>query len=496
MGRFFVGLKLMFYIKYLSSLNKPLNMFQKKFRKLVYILFILIVSQFKSQTYTLDELETITEKYRAEGKIQEIIDFNKKALSQYQKQNNIEGAFSAYLNISNYLAILNHYKESLIFLDKAEKDISSIKNPELKSRFYGTYARNYFALALHEQSLENFNKSVEYALKISDKEKRKKRLYLGYSWKMACFEALKMPDSMKSMERKILAVSPEPLIYITIANRNLEEKKPDSTKYYLDKAMAIVDKFSLYEKGRLLFSYGRLYTEKKEYEKALNYYTQSLSIFEKMKSNSNRRMTYKIISDTYTALNDNDKASEYLKKYSIVNDSIINEEKEVTHVHVEKALQQKDQHEKTEKSKLYILIFVIILAFLIGGYFIAKVYLKKQKHKDAEILKKSQETKNLKKKLNPAFDEIIHLAKTSDPIFLTRFKEVYPDFYEKMSTQYPNLTSNELKFCALLKLNFSSKEIMDFEYISLRTVETRKYRLRKKLDLPSDVDLNKWMMEQ
>lgn len=471
-------------------------MFQKKFRKIVYFLFILFISQFKSQTYTLDQLENMTEKYRAEGKIQELIDFNKKALSQYQKENNKDGAFAAYLNISNYLAVLNEYEESLVFLNNAEKDFKRIKDPELISRFYATYARNYFELALHEQSLENFNKSIEYTWKISDKEKRKKRLYLGYSWKMACFEALKMPDSMKSMERKILAISPEPLIYITIANRNLAEKKPDSTKYYLDKAMAIADRYSVYEKGRLLLNYGQLYTEKKEYEKALDYYIQSLAIFEKMKSKFDRRINYKLISDTYTALHNDDKASEYLKKYTIVNDSIINEEKDVTHIHVEKALHQKDQHEKTEKSKLYLLIFGIIAAFLIVGYFIAKVYLKKQKRKNEVIIKKSRETNKLKQQLNPAFEEVIELAKKNDPQFLTRFKEVYTDFYEKMSTQYPNLTSNELKFCALLKLNFSSKEIMDFEYISLRTVETRKYRLRKKLNLSSEIDLNKWMMEQ
>ncbi|MFP3593498.1 tetratricopeptide repeat protein [Chryseobacterium sp. SIMBA_038] len=471
-------------------------MFQKKFRKLVYILFILIISQFKSQTYTLDELETITEKYRAEGKIQELIAFNKKALSQYQKQSNKEGAFAARLNISNYLSSQKQNKESLTYLNQAEKDIDHIKSPELRSKFHGTSARNYFELALYEQSLEGFNKSVEYAWKVSDKEKQKKRLYLGYFWKMACFEALKMRDSMMSMERKILKVSPEPLIYITIASRNLDEKKPDSTKYYLDKAMTIVDKSSVYQKGRILFNYGRLYTEKKEYEKALGYYMQALEIFEKMKSKDGQRMTYKLISETYSSLNNNDKSSEFLQKYTIVNDSIISEEKEVTHIHVDKALHQKDQHEKTEKSKLYLLIFGIVAGFLIAGYFIAKTYIKKQKRKNKVIIEKSREADTLKKKLNPAFDEVVHLAQSNDPLFLTRFKEVYADFYEKMSIRYPNLTSNELKFCALLKLNFSSKEIMDYEYISLRTVETRKYRLRKKLNLPSEIDLNKWMMEQ
>lgn len=491
-----LSLKPMFYMKFLSSWNKLINTFQYIIIKLLYILFILIINQFKSQTYTLDVLENITEKYRAEGKVQELIDFNKKALSQYQKQNNKEGAFAACLNISNYLSSQKQNKESLTYLNQAEKNIGYIKNQELRSKFHGTTARNYFALSFYEQALEDFNKSIEYAYKVSDKEKQKKRLYLGYSWKMACFEALKMRDSMMSMERKILKVSHEPLIYITIASRNLDEKKPDSAKYYLDKAMINIDKSTVYQKGRILFNYGQLYAEKKEYKKALDYYKQSLVIFEKMKSKFDRRITYKQISETYTSLEDNDKASEYLKKYTIVNDSIISEEKQVINAHVKKVIQQKDKHEKTEKYKLYILITVIILAFLIGGYFIAKVYLKKQKRKDELIIKKSQETETLKKQLNYAFYEIIDLAKNGSPLFLTRFKEVYPDFYEKMSTKPTKLTSSELKFCALLKLNFSNKEIMNFENLSIRSVETKKYRLRKKLNLSSEINLNKWMMEQ
>jgi DNA-binding CsgD family transcriptional regulator len=90
---------------------------------------------------------------------------------------------------------------------------------------------------------------------------------------------------------------------------------------------------------------------------------------------------------------------------------------------------------------------------------------------------------------------VIQLAKKGDQRFLARFKEVYHDFYDTLTSRYPTLTTGDIKICALLKLNFTTKEISEIEIISIRTVENKKYRIRKKLELPSEVDLSKWMME-
>ncbi|WP_449399391.1 helix-turn-helix transcriptional regulator [Chryseobacterium wanjuense] len=71
------------------------------------------------------------------------------------------------------------------------------------------------------------------------------------------------------------------------------------------------------------------------------------------------------------------------------------------------------------------------------------------------------------------------LASTNDPFFLTRFKEVYPEFYERLTTTYPSLTANNIRFAAFLRLNLSTKTIAQYKNISIRTIESRKYRLRK-----------------
>lgn len=102
---------------------------------------------------------------------------------------------------------------------------------------------------------------------------------------------------------------------------------------------------------------------------------------------------------------------------------------------------------------------------------------------------------DLEDKMNSAFEEVVQLAKSDDPAFLPRFKEIYPEFYNKLSETYPFLTSGQLKFCALLRLNFSTKEIAYYNHLTIRGIETKKNRLRKQLGIPSYEDLNNWMMK-
>ncbi len=69
--------------------------------------------------------------------------------------------------------------------------------------------------------------------------------------------------------------------------------------------------------------------------------------------------------------------------------------------------------------------------------------------------------------------------------FFKHFEEVHPDFIQKLSTNY-NLSPNDLKICAFIKMNLSNKEIAQLLNIHLNSVHTILYRLKKKLDLPKD----------
>ncbi|OKS86956.1 triple tyrosine motif-containing protein [Mucilaginibacter polytrichastri] len=80
-------------------------------------------------------------------------------------------------------------------------------------------------------------------------------------------------------------------------------------------------------------------------------------------------------------------------------------------------------------------------------------------------------------------------------LFENSFNEAHENFFKKIKTQYPDLVPNDLKLCAYLRMNMSSKEIASLLNISLRGVEIRRYRLRKKLSIEHDKNLSEFLIE-
>lgn len=77
--------------------------------------------------------------------------------------------------------------------------------------------------------------------------------------------------------------------------------------------------------------------------------------------------------------------------------------------------------------------------------------------------------------------------------FASHFNEINNDFLKKLKSRFPDLTNSDLKICAYLKLNLSSKEITQIMNISIRGVEMGRYRLRKKLQIPTEQSLNDFL---
>lgn len=79
--------------------------------------------------------------------------------------------------------------------------------------------------------------------------------------------------------------------------------------------------------------------------------------------------------------------------------------------------------------------------------------------------------------------------------FAIHFDKVHSDFLQILKSVYPQLSAHELKLCAYLRMNLSSKEIAQLENISVRGVEISRYRLRKKLGIPTELNLFDFLME-
>ncbi|MGI9532418.1 triple tyrosine motif-containing protein [Lutimonas sp.] len=78
--------------------------------------------------------------------------------------------------------------------------------------------------------------------------------------------------------------------------------------------------------------------------------------------------------------------------------------------------------------------------------------------------------------------------------FKEAFNNADKDFLHKIKKLHPSLTANDLKFCAFLRLNLSSKEIAPLLNISVRSVEIKRYRLRKKMNLEHSENLIEYIL--
>lgn len=79
--------------------------------------------------------------------------------------------------------------------------------------------------------------------------------------------------------------------------------------------------------------------------------------------------------------------------------------------------------------------------------------------------------------------------------FETNFEKAHEEFFQKLKIRYPKLTPGDLRLCAYLRMNLTSKEIAPLLGISVRGLENHRYRLRKKMGLDVDVNLSEVMMK-
>lgn len=122
------------------------------------------------------------------------------------------------------------------------------------------------------------------------------------------------------------------------------------------------------------------------------------------------------------------------------------------------------------------------------------------------LIKKNEFLTSIREKLKDSQEssQVQSVIKTIDKdiseednwkFFKKAFNNADKDFFKKIKTLHPELTSNDLKLCAYLRLNLTSKEIAPLLNISVKSVEIKRYRLRKKMDLPHEKNLVDHILE-
>lgn len=113
---------------------------------------------------------------------------------------------------------------------------------------------------------------------------------------------------------------------------------------------------------------------------------------------------------------------------------------------------------------------------------------------DLETIKTANEMERLKslKGLSRTLESEIENKENWDQ-FLLYFNQTHQDFIHQLQSKHPNLTQNDLRMCALTRLNMSNRDMATLLNISITGIEKSRYRLKKRLDLTVDDDLSRYL---
>ena len=106
-----------------------------------------------------------------------------------------------------------------------------------------------------------------------------------------------------------------------------------------------------------------------------------------------------------------------------------------------------------------------------------------------------------KEKSDPELKKLLRILSEEEKLneeweqFSIHFDKVHGDFLVRLKEKYPGLKPHELKLCAYLRMNLSSKEIARLMSISVRGVEISRYRVRKKLEIPTETNLFQFLFD-
>ncbi|PWJ37930.1 helix-turn-helix transcriptional regulator [Sediminitomix flava] len=292
----------------------------------------------------------------------------------------------------------------------------------------------------------------------------------------------------------------------------------------------------------ILYSmWGDLYAKKGEKKKALKFYEQSLDAISLNKTRIGLKVELlEKASELNFELGDYQAAFLQMTESKKLGDQLFGSQSKqnlhlleikdsyrkalVEHQKVEKA--QAFQLLETEKEKLQqqlIFSLLLICITIFASFYIISLvrkkhllqqkYVEEQAKKDLEVKKKELTVTALQLiEKDKLLDEIklrlekiqtekdytsverirstinVNTTRTWDE-FEARFVQVNTKFYASLNEKHPNLSPNERKLCALIKLNFSSKEMAELLGVTAESINKARYRLRKKLGLNRDDNL-------
>ncbi|RLJ30685.1 tetratricopeptide repeat protein [Chryseobacterium sp. 7] len=464
----------------------------------------------KSETYlSIDNLKSLR--------------YAKQASLIAEKTGNSPKKAEAYLHIARCTQTLGTYKESLYYIEKALKEHAVKNDFILNAELKEIKATNYGMLHLYQQEIMEYQEIIAIIANKSDLKSQRlsARIYTKvasyYLEKKDYGNAKKTIKKSFNLYNKILKKIPIKTseisdLYNIEGYIQLYDKVYDSAYFYFNKSY---NQAKIGNDSKKMYiqhiSFGDYYFHLQNFNKSIEYYEKAINDLQKYNiDDPNYQEVYKNISSAYSSLNDKQNSAKYLNKYysnleKIQNMNMINFQAAVNTI-LKGEFNQKEEL-KTQNWVANSFITLSLSTLLVFSYLKYKEIKKRKRiiicEKDNLLLiqkeliaAKDSYTKKLEEKLLVTPEEIMNLVKTNSPYFLDEFKKLNPNFHNILEHINPSLNNGELTLLAFIFLNLSSKEIALYTFRSYRTIQNRKYLLRKKLGLNKEDDLYIWLKKQ
>ncbi len=408
-------------------------------------------------------------------------------------------------NIGNIHYRQTNYRKALNAFFLASATYEKAGHLDEAKTLLNSIGLTYLKLKIQDSALLFLERGLEYSRENDDRENEMRvqnNLGLLYMEKGRYPRAINCFRKSIQLSKEIVNPYQEANALLNIAQVYIRKHQFDSAGTYLNKAEPVIKDLGENQLLKELNEYYyELYSGKKEYEKALSYFQK-----------------YKDVQDSIFS-------QETRNRIAALNIKFETAKKEAENIRLKSELAIK----QITQNRLVLIIFIISLLFAaitIAFFYIWK-YLK-QKHtiskQESQLLSErlehsSQEVASkalhlasqnefrakLLETTNEVYDRLDETGKESIKTLLkniesnidqsawhefeTRFEQVHEKFFNKLNGLFPELTPNDRRICAFLKLDLSTKDIALLTHRSPRSIESARYRLKKKFGLGAEEDI-------
>ncbi|MCB9208083.1 MAG: tetratricopeptide repeat protein [Ignavibacteriales bacterium] len=455
-------------------------------------------------------------------------------------------------NLGNLHKQIGEYETALDYLQKALKSFENFGEEKFISDCLESIGEVYVEINNHERALEYFNKSAEIAEILGDKYRlltRYANIAKSYVKAGNNEKAIMYFSKTTELAQSIGDKARLSEVLIMVSDFYKSNNDLDNALANLNKSLLISkDVGDTVSIAMALNSLSELYFRKKEYNNAYQNALQAYQISSQknlMKTLAESAFSmsrilelhgnfkdafyyFKIHKKTQDLLLDSDKLKIVEDKETKYNVERIEKEK----LELENAAITKEEKLKTRNILINVLIIAIALFVIVGGWYIYKKRKEKvessekslrmkrkidllnnqlnEKNRELtskallisqnneilkdvvtqieEYLQNENSDKNVLKKLKIKLQQIYEETSWDD--FMQHFELVHPNFYKKLVAKFGDLTPNEQKVCAFLKMNLNTKDISQITGQSTKAIEVMRSRIRKKLDISHDENLS------